>query len=126
MVFYSAALLYCHRDPFDLRAGLVIFHNKIIHGKVVKLLYVRIDSELWRRIPGSADQFLYQGDVPVVDMGVRDHMNKFPNLQTAHLGKHMHQNRILHNVERIGDQNVLGPLVQYGVQSVFRDIEVML
>ena len=55
--------------------------------------------------------------MPVIDMCVRDHVDKFPCLHTAHLRKHMQQHRILTHIPIICSEHILRTLIQDPVQD---------
>ena len=55
--------------------------------------------------------------MPVVDMGVRDHMDQFARLHAAHLCQHVDQNRILAHIPVVCRQYILRSLVENTVQG---------
>ena len=54
--------------------------------------------------------------MPVIDMGIRDHMHELAHLHITHLGKHMKQYGILAYIPVICRQHVIGALVQDSVK----------
>ena len=56
-------------------------------------------------------------------MGVGDDVDQLAGHKAADLGKHVHQNGILHHVPVVGSQHILTPLVQNGVEHVAGDVE---
>ena len=96
---------------------LVILHMQIIRRKPVKIFYFRIQPHLRGRQRLPDDQFLDQRDMPVIDMGIRDHMDQFPRLHIADLGNHHQKNRVLGHIPVVGRQHVIRTLVQNRVQD---------
>ena len=55
------------------------------------------------------------GNMAVINVAVRNHMDQLTHLQAGNLGQHMGQHRILHHVPVVGREHILGSLVQDGV-----------
>ena len=59
----------------------------------------------------------------VVDVGIRNHVDKFAGLQARDLGHQVGEHRVLAYVPVVGGQHVLGALVQNGVEAAARHVE---
>ena len=69
------------------------------------------------------DKFFYYWNMSVVNMGVRNNVDKLSGFQTAYLRKHMHKRRILADVYAVSRKKILGTLVQNGVKPVSGHVE---
>ena len=61
--------------------------------------------------------------MPVVDVGVGDHMDQLPRLQAGDLGQHVDQGGVLHHVPAVGGEHVLAALVEHRVQGPAGHVE---
>ena len=59
----------------------------------------------------------------VINVGVRNDMDQFPCHQTADLGQHVDENRILYHIPVVRRQNILGSLMEDGIQRLSAHIE---
>lgn len=49
--------------------------------------------------------------MPVINMGICNHMHQFPNFHATYLRQHMEQHRILHHIPVISRQHILRTLI---------------
>lgn len=79
---------YCNRNIFNLRPGLVVFHNQVVCGEIIEIFNLRIQLHCRCRIWCSGNQFLDYRYMSVINMAVRNHMNQFSSFHITYLGNH--------------------------------------
>lgn len=109
---------------FDLPlVGVVVPHLNVINREGPPVLGGGIDDH--RGLVALAvgivvliapDQLLGVLLVPVIDVGIGDHVNHEARLQTGAMRHHDDQHGVLADVPVIGDHDVVGALVDDGVQ----------
>ena len=67
--------------------------------------------EYGRRSRCLGEHLLNDGHMAVIDVGIGDDVDQLPRHQTADLGQHVDQHRILHHVPVVGSQHILAALV---------------
>ena len=97
-LIFTLNILYCDRDPLDLRSCLIVFDHHVIRCEVIEIMDCRIQCELRSRILRALDQFFDDRDVSVIDMRVGDHVYEFSRFVPCHLCQHIYQDRVLDNV----------------------------
>lgn len=85
----SMDCLNCNRNIRNLRPRLVLFYGNVIHRKCIKVMNLRVQRKLWRRISRAADEFFDYINMPVINMGICNNMDQFSRLQAADLRQHM-------------------------------------
>ena len=103
--------------------ALVPLQTEVIGGKGIEVRHPRVQPQLGGGIGLAGQQFLHQGDVAVIDVGIGDDVDQLPRLQAGNLGQQVDQHRVLHHIPPVGGEHVLGPLVEDGVQGLPRDVK---
>ena len=86
-------------------------NGNIASGKVVKAVPLRIQDHLRGRLWRARNQLPHRVLMPVVDVGVRDHVDKLPGLHADASCDHRKENAVLGLIPGEGRQDVLAPLV---------------
>lgn len=73
----------------------------------------------------SGDDILHNGDVPVVNVGIGDHVYQDARGHTHFIGHHHEQQGILDGIPVIGGQHILGPLIEQPVEHHLAGILVL-
>ena len=102
---------------------LIVFKFEIVDGEVVEVLYVLVHFESRRRVLRILQNFLYDGNMTVVNMRVAYDVYEFADFKSAHLREHMKKHGVLHDVPVVCREGVLASLVQNAVEFVSRDVE---
>ena len=89
----------------------------------IEIVHRGIQPETGCRLRIVGYNFFHHGNVPVIDMGIGNHMQKFSRLKAGNLSKHHGENCILHDIPVVGSEHILRTLVQDGVELPATDIE---
>lgn len=106
-----------NRNILNLFAGLVIFDDDVVRRKVVEVFDVRIESDGRGRVLFAFDELLDDWHVPVVDVSIGNHVYESAGLHADGLGNHHEENAVLNDVPVVGGQDVLGTLIENGVEG---------
>ena len=92
-------------------------------GELIEVCYGRIHGQGGSWIRFFFQQLLHHRDMPVIDMGICNHMDQFTRHKAADLGKHVEQYGVLSHIPAVSCEHVLGALVQDAVQGAAGNIE---
>ena len=89
----------------------------------VEIVHRGIKPEVRCRLGIVGKNFFHHGNMPVIDMGIGNHMHQFSRFKAGDLCKHHGENCILHDIPVVGSEHILRTLVQNGVELSVTDVE---
>ena len=107
MLVFLFVLLDGDRYIGDLWVCLISFQTDIISGELIKVMDIRIQMEFRSRKALTRDQLFDQWYMPVINMGICDHVYKLSYLHITYLCQHMHKHRILYNIPVVSRKHIL-------------------
>lgn len=118
----TSVTLYCDGYLVGKFMILIIHRGKAVLGELIEIRDI-LDLHFRGRVGLLFNEPLYCVHMAVVDMRVRNDVDKLSRLESCGFCEHYEQRRILADVPVVRSEHVLAALVEYRVEPVPGDVE---